>query len=266
MPRMKTFYYSDPLNDDFASSKDKITPIVVDDKYKYEHKSFVYKLCSFILYRIIATPIAFVITKLIYGLRIKNKKVLRKIKGGYFLYGNHTNALSDVFSPSMACFPRAVKIVANPNGVSIPVVGKITPMLGALPLPSTLSATKNFLRAMKNSLNKGNVIMIYPEAHIWPYYNEIRPFADSSFAYPIKFDAPVVAFAVTYRKRKIFKKLPPLITLTLSDAFYPKDFASKTELRNAVCDFMTDTVKTEGSVAYHNYVYKEKTNEDCNSL
>lgn len=262
---MKTYYYSDPLNDDFALSNGKIKKKLIDKDYKYIHRNVFYRTGSFILYRLIATPIGFLITRLGYGVKIKNRKAIKKIKGGFFLYGNHTNGILDVFSPSFSAFPHKTHIVSGPEGVSMPVIGKITPMLGAVPLPSTLGASKNFLSALKTLVEDGHVITIYPEAHIWPYYNDIRPFTDSSFAYPMKLNAPVVAFTVTYRKRKIFKKMRPFATITLSDPFYPSDFADKTELRNAVYNFMTKTIETEGTVEYNKYIYVEDKNEnnDC---
>lgn len=263
---MKTYYYTDELNDDFAKSKNKITPKTIDKDYKYIHDNALYKTGSFVLYRLIATPVAFLYNKLFRGCTVKNRKALRKIKGGFFLYGNHTHGVGDVFTPSLVVFPRANKVIANANGVSMPIIGKVTPMLGAMPLPSTIAATRNFLEAMKTSINNGQVISIYPEAHIWPYYNKIRPFTDSSFAYPMKLNTPVVAICTTYRKRKIFKRLPPLATVTVSDPFYPKDFADKTELRNKVYEFMTAVVEKEQSVEYIKYIKKESTDENCNSL
>lgn len=262
---MKTYYYSDPLNDDFAASNGKIKRKTIDKDYKYIHRNAAYRFGSFCLYRMVATPVAFLMTKFGFGLRIKNRKALKELKSGFFLYGNHTNGIVDAYSPSLACFPRATHIVTSAEAVSMPVVGKITPMIGAMPLPATLGATKNFLDALKTRIDEGRVITIYPEAHIWPYYNDIRPFSDGSFAYPFKLNAPVVAFTVTYRTRKIFKKMHPFATVTLSDPFYPKDFANKTELRNAVFDFMTKTIEKEGSVEYNKYVYVEKTDEnnDC---
>jgi hypothetical protein len=55
-------------------------------------------------------------------------------------------------------------------------------------------------------LSKKPGIMIFPEAHIWPYSTHIRPFGDESFVYPAELGAPVLAIATTYRPRKIFKK------------------------------------------------------------
>ncbi len=263
---MKTYYYTDALNDDFASSKSKIKPRKIDENYRYEHNNIAYRVLSFILYRIIATPLAYLYCKLFRRCVIKNRKALKKLRGGYFLYCNHTHGVADVFTPSLMAFPHRVSIIAHPNGVSVPIVGKITPMLGAIPLPDTISATKNFLRRIESDIKLNNVIAIYPEAHIWPYYNKIRPFGDSSFAYPIRFDVPTVACCVTYRKRKLLKHLPPLTTITVSEPIYPSQYATKAELRQMVYDFMVEVTQKENSFGYNLYIKKEKADENNDSM
>ena len=61
--------------------------------------------------------------------------------------------------------------------------------------------------------------MIYPEAHIWPYYTHIRPFPDGSFGYPAKDGTPVFCFVNTYQKRG--NKRKPRMTTYIDGPFYP---------------------------------------------
>ena len=53
----KVIYYEDELNDEFSGSNIKAK--VISSKYKYISKNPIYNFFSFIVYRIIATPIAF---------------------------------------------------------------------------------------------------------------------------------------------------------------------------------------------------------------
>mgnify|MGYP000868868179 CR=1 FL=1 len=255
---MRTIYYYDELSDDFSPTKGKIKQKKIDKSYRYLRRSLLWHVFSFILYRLIATPVAFLFNKIGFGVKIKNKKALKKIKTGYFLYGNHTQVAADAFNPSIIAFPRRANILVNADAVSIPVVGKIVPMLGGMPLPSTKEAAKNFLNAIKAKIEKKQVITVYPESHIWPYYNKIRPFTEASFKYPLIFNVPAVGFTVTYRQRKILKKLPLLITVTISDPIFPQDCKSKSELRNRIYDFMVKTVEEEKSYEYIKYIKKEK--------
>ena len=168
----KTFVYSDELNDDFARSNGKIKKKKIDAEYKYVTKNPVWKAGAFVVYRLLATPIGYLSMKFGYGLRIENRKAIKKFtdeKTGFFLYGNHTQGWGDAFSPTLACFPHKVHVVVNADAVSIPVVGSVAHMVGGMPLPSDVGGMKNFLAAMKKFTDCGNVVAIYPEAHIWPH-------------------------------------------------------------------------------------------------
>ena len=84
--------------------------------------------------------------------------------------------------------------------------------------------------------------MIYPEAHIWPFYTKIRPFTESSFRYPIQNKCPVMCFTNTYQKRKFGKKAK--IVTYIDGPFYAdsslKRKAQKVELRNRVYEAMVE--------------------------
>ena len=117
------------------------------------------------------------------------------------------------------------------------------------------------MKALSLRIKQKRTVTVYPEAHIWPWYTGIRPFPAVSFAYPVKDGVPAVAFVTTYRKRKLFTKLPPLITVTLSEPFYPDCSLSKSEAREKLCrqvyDFMCEKAKRPDNYAYYDYVRKE---------
>lgn len=116
-------------------------------------------------------------------------------------------------------------------------------MFGAIPIPSNIKATRNFLDAIKIRINKGNCITIFPEAHIWPYYTKIRPFKSVSFRYPIELNVPTFCVTNTYQKRgKSFK-----IVAYIDGPFFPnKQLDSrqqKEDLRNKVYNKMVERSK-----------------------
>ncbi len=225
-------YYQDELNDDPLNFGVEKVPI--DGKYKYIHKNIFFKIFRFFVY-LIALPIIFVYVKLIKKIKIKNKKVLKKYrKGGYFVYANHTSRFGDAFVPVYTCRPNTAKIIVNSDNVSVPVAGRITRLLGALPLPDTIQAAKNFNKAIDICLKHSNPIVIYPEAHLWPYYTKIRPFGDQSFVYPVKFDKPVFTFTTTYVKKKEGKK--PKVVVYVDGPFFPNENLSKKERQKKLRD------------------------------
>ena len=198
---MRINYYNDELNDDFAEDKDKIKPIKIDENYKYIHKNLLWNITAIILYRIIFSIPVYIHTKIKYKFEIVNKEALKKEKkNGYFIYGNHTNEFIDPFFPTFITFPKRVYVIANADNVSIPGLKTAIRMLGALPVPDNIKASKNFFKAIKYYINKNRVIAIYPEAHVWPFYTKIRNYKSVSFKYPIELDKPVYSFTTTYQQ------------------------------------------------------------------
>ncbi len=260
MDKRKVIYYEDELHDEFSIAK--ITPKKIDGNYIYCYDSFFKKFTHFFWYRMIATPIAFLYTKFEFHHKIIGKEILKQYQDtGYFIYGNHTHDIGDAFVPSMLNFPKDNYVIVHPNNVSMPYLGKITPSLGALPLPDDKTAYRNFLHAVQRRIQEKHAVVIYPEAHIWPYYTKIRPFLDTSFHYPIKFDVPTFCFTNTYQKRKGSDK-PNMVTY-IDGPFFPNkelsDRDKKIDLRNQVYDCMCRRSKNSNVVKIA-YIKKEEKN------
>ena len=209
------------------------------------------------------SPVLLFLRKLVFDLRIENRKVLRELPGGYFLYGNHTNTLADAFIPTLLAFPRRANIVTAADTVSIPGVRNIVQMLGAVPLADTIDGTRQFLAAIHRRLERRQAVMIYPEAHIWPYYNGIRPFPDTAFAYPVREQVPAVGVVVVYRQRKLLRFLPPCITVVVGEPVYPDASlpprSARRALHQEVYTFMCDTVARRHSYAHIEYLPAQDT-------
>lgn len=259
--KSKTYYYQDLLHDDFSGTQIKQVPI--DENYKFLRRGFFFRIGAFILTFLIALPILWLILKCKHGVKVKNRKVLKKVKGkAYFLYGNHTQS-ADSYIPQVAINPgRKTFVLSNPDATSIKGLKTIVEMLGAIPLPDPLKnfkASKNFLKALDYYVKHKKVIAIYPEAHIWPYYTGIRPFLSNSFVYPVNYNAPVIAMVTTYKERRL-RKTPRMI-ITLSEVFYPDSNISKSEarekLRESVYSFMVNHASKSDNFAYNTYLKKE---------
>ncbi len=215
---MKIYYYTDELNDDFAQNNIRQKELSPNHVYVDDHP--IVKLVDFLLYRVIATPIAWCYQKIKFREKIVDRKILKPYrKTGYFLYGNHTRAAGDAFTPTLIAFPKKAFIVTNPDSVSIPVLGSIPERLGAIPLPTSRQGMTNFKNAIKLRAERNQTIVIYPEAHIWPYYTGIRPFRSTSFRYPAETCKPVFTFTVTYQKRRFLKT--PKTVVRLDGPYFP---------------------------------------------
>jgi len=98
---------------------------------------------------------------------------------------------------------------------------------------------------MEKRILEGHPVVIYPEAHIWPYYTSIRPFKSTSFRYPARFQEPSFCFTTTYQKNGNKKK--PKIVIYVDGPFYPNSDLNLKEqqedLRNRIYECMLERSK-----------------------
>ena len=257
----KIIYYEDELNDEF--SKSSIEPRIIDEKYKYVHKNPLWNLCSFVLQNILSVPIKILYAKIKFRIKYIGKEKIKPYKNeGYFIYGNHTQPFADTFIPSIPMYPKRNFLIVNPVNISLKGTGTLVEMLGAMPIPSNKSAMKNFLEAIKQKMNKGYAITIYPEAHIWPYYTKIRPFKDVSFKYPIQLEKP--AFCITNTYQSYGKNNDKVKIVSYIDGpFFPDEGLTLKEqqenLRNKIYNQMVERSKNS-NIEVIKYEKKEKRN------
>ncbi len=198
----KIYYYTDELEDDFATMEN-IKLVNVDENYKFIHKNPIWNIASLFTQNVLSMPIKYLYAKIKFNIKYIGKEKLKNAKNrGYFIYANHTQIFADTFIPSLANYPKRNFFIVNPANISMPGLKLLVRLLGAYPIPSNLKAYKNFLKAIKTTIERKHSITIYPEAHIWPYYTKIRNFKTVSFKYPIELNADVFCLTNTYHKRK----------------------------------------------------------------
>ncbi len=251
----KIIYYSD-ITDDFAGNDIKTKELGA--KFKYINNNPVWKTAAFLLYYLFGVPFSWFCIKIINGTKIVNRRAVRGIKGGFFIYGNHTH-WSDALLPYIVTAPKRTYMIANRDAVSIKGIKNIVLMLGTIPIPSGIKQLGRFMETVNKRCEGGGCIAVYPEATTWPYYNGVRPFPSTSFTYPAKLHVPVVAMATTFRKRRgvlSFMKTPAR-TLTLSEPIYADTNMSIPEakefLHDRVYDFINGVIEQNGSYEYIRY-------------
>ena len=225
--QMKKVRYYKEFTDDFAQSKNQ--SFNLPDDYEYIKTDFLSKFLSVFVYSL-AVIFSSIYLRLFLHLRFSGKEKLKKVKGGYFIYGNHTQSVGDVFIPALAALPRRIYTIVSTANYGIPVIGKILRPLGALPIIPTLEGMRNLETAIKTRAENNHPIVVYPEAHVWDYYTGIRPFADTSFKYPVKLNMPVFSMTATYKKSRLFKK--PIINVIIDGPFYPEGEAVKSKAKS----------------------------------
>ena len=263
MNRGDVVCYRDEQNDDFAGTE--IKPFAIGADFPFASRSVPFRIGEFIAYYLIALPLVSLIY-LAVGFSFRNAAAIRKLrresKKGFFLYANHTHWL-DAFLAPILCFPRKAHVLVSPDTVSIKGLGTVVRLLGAIPVPTEREAVKPFAAAIEARIAEGRPVMVFPEAHIWPYCAFVRDFKAGSFRYPVAANAPAVAVCVTYtRRRGLFSFIKtPKRRAFVSEPFYPDASLpaplAKQKLRDEVYGWLKATAEKYSDYEYVKYVKAE---------
>ena len=246
----KIRYYSSYDEDFFQIGKE----YKLKKNYEYVSRNPLFYVLSAIVY-FLALIFSVIYCKLFLRVKFVGRKKLGKEKRGFFLYGNHTHPIGDVFNPGLMCFPKRVYSVVSVLNMHLPVIGRLLRPLGAIPVPDRISGIRKFTSAINKRYSEGHPIVIYPEAHLWDYYTHIRPFSDTPFRYPAELNAPVYSFTTTYQKRRFGKK--PKITIYIDGPFSSDADEVRTRSRE-LCEKCTEAMKKRAKLSTYQYVRYEK--------
>ena len=260
MKKNKTIYYSDDINVDFQTTKGA-KRVKLDENYEFIRKKPSEKIISLILYYLVAHPILSLVCICRFT-TFKGKKNLKELKDkGYFIYSNHISNMDAIMINSFLIWNKRVNILGYSDSLSIPVVKHLVKPLGFIPLGDSLKTQANMMNCFNYYIKKKQAILIFPEAHIWPYYTKIRDFPSGSFHYPSKMNAPVVPI-VSIMQKRLFKFLKPRIKLVIGKPIYPDENKSVKENKEYLHDECLKQMKEISSkykqFEYYNYVYKKE--------
>lgn len=248
-PRIR-YYHS--FTQDFSKTRDQ--GHTVPESYQWVRKDLPFRAASAVIYAL-ALIFSSIYCRFFLHVKICGAKKLRCIRdSGFFLYGNHTQPIGDVFDPALICFPNRIYTLASPANLAIPIIGNLLPYLGALPTANTLRGMKELMNAVEYRLKQKRCIVIYPEAHVWEYCTEIRPFSKTAFKFPVKFGAPVYCMTTTYQKRRFGKK--PGITIFIDGPFDIPNGTPK-EKAGVLCENVRSCMigrSTQNTVSYIQYL------------
>lgn len=250
----KIYYYKD-YEEEIVKSSNQNYKLKKD--YKWIHTNKIYIFLSEVIYAI-AKVFGNIYCSIFLKVKIKNRDILRPYKNtGYFVFGNHTQSIGDVFIPAVVCKDKRIYTVASTANLGIKVIGPLLPMLGILPTENTITGTKELYKAIKQRISEKQAVIIYPEAHVWPYYTKIRPFPNTSFKFPIELNAPVFCMTTTYSKRRFGNK--PKITVYVDGPFMVDSKLSKKQNQDNICSQVYECMNKRSQKSNYQYIeYKER--------
>ncbi len=252
----KVQYYSS-FSEDVVSSAEQSAAVPAD--YEWIRTGLKARIASALVYGT-AVSLGWIWCKAVLCISYKNRQAINAARDGCFIYCNHTQPFGDVVMPAFLSLRKRVYTIVSPANLGIPVIGRILPALGALPIPESLAGMKSFLSAVGKRAAGKSCVVIYPEAHVWPYYTKIRPFEDTSFRFPVELDKPAFAMTVTYQKRRFGSR--PKATVYLDGPFYPDKSLSPRQRRAELCSRVRSAMVQRSKLSTCEYIrYVKKGDE-----
>ena len=190
------------------------------------------------------------------------REKLKKARGkGYVMYANHTNPFHDVFGPALAADRKIYTVISAVN-LKIPGIGPMLPMIGGIPLGTNAEEKKAMNEAVdKRLVKQKKCLVIYPEAHVWPYATSIRKFpaGGKSFKYAVRNNLPVFTMTTTYHKRKNSKRDLPRMDVYVDGPFCPDPNLSDEENQEMLAKKAYESMKKyakKNTYEYFKYIKK----------
>jgi len=231
---------------------------VFDKDYPYVDTSKKFKRKRF-WFNIVLRTVAFLITRIRLGLKVEGRKNLKAnkevIKNGLITVCNHVHMWDflGILASIKPYHPYHLSWDKNVRGEN----GKLIRLIGGIPIPvNDLRGSYAFTKQVKEMIESGGLLHLYPEGSMWEYYAKIRPFKEGAFFFAYKTGRPVLPLAYSYRKpgfirAKIFKQIATF-TLHIGTPIYPnmdlpKDEAIK-DLAIRVHEAMVELAQIEDNL------------------
>ena len=261
----RVFYYEnetdDPIKTKEQERKEKVT---LPEGYEFIPRHWWVRLYSAVLFRIFWIFGQWY-ERWYWQTKFHGKEKLKKARDtGYVMYANHTNPFHDVFGPALAADRRIFTII-SPVNLKLPGIGKFLPMIGGIPLGTNDGEKKAMNEAVdKRLVRQKKCLVIYPEAHVWPYATKIRKFpaGGKSMKYAVRNGLPVYTMTTTYHERTKRKKgdLPRMEVYVDGPFYAPREGTDEErgeELAKKVYDSMVKYSK-KNTYEYFKYIKKKK--------
>lgn len=258
----RVFYYASEEDDPIKTDEqEKKVEVGLTEGYEFIPKHWWTRVWSAILYRVFWIFGQWY-ERWYWQVKVHGRKKLKKARGtGYIIYANHTNPFHDVFGPAVAANRRIFTII-SPVNLKVSGIGPMLPLIGGLPLGKTKEEKAAFNEAVDKRLAQKKCLVIYPEAHVWPYHTGIRKFpaGDRSFKYATRNNVPIFTMTTTYHKRTKRKKGDlPRMEVYLDGPWWPDEKKSDDENRADLAREAYDSmVKYSKKNTYEYFEYKKK--------
>jgi 1-acyl-sn-glycerol-3-phosphate acyltransferase len=175
--------------------------VVVDEKYPFFDKSFKFRFVRTLVYIVIFT-LAFLVSPIRYGIKIRGREILRKYKklfaNGAMTVSNHVHRWDFLFVLQAVRY-RTMYMPVYKENLKGPD-SRLIQLAGGVPVPDTISLIKYFNNAFDEIHKRKKWIHVYPESTRFNYFQPIRPFKKGVFTMAYRYSLPVIPIAFSYRR------------------------------------------------------------------
>ena len=258
----RVFYYTSEEDDPIKTDEqEKKVEVGLPEGYEFIPKHWWTRVYSAVLFRVFWIFGQWY-ERRYWQAKFYGREKLKEAKGkGYVIYANHTNPFHDVFGPAIMANRRIFTII-SPVNLKVPGIGKFLPLIGGLPLGKTKEEKQAFNDAVDKRLSQKKALVVYPEAHVWPYATKARKFpaGDKSFKYATRNNLPIFTMTTTYHKRRDRKHGDlPRMDVYLEGPFWPDTNKTEEQNRAKLAKEAYDSmVKCSKKNAYEYFKYIKK--------
>ena len=155
---------------------------------------------------------------------------LKKVKGGAIVTSNHFNPFDSIpIHKAVKKYHhkgRLFKIIKEGNYTFPGLYGKFMRYCNTLPLANDFDVMREMISSVEYWLDKGHMILIYPEQSMWWNYRKPKPTKPGAFRFAAKFDYPILPTFITMRETDKYNKDGDNIlayTLHILKPIYPRN-------------------------------------------
>lgn len=167
----------------------------------------------------IATKYAYAMAKKFLDKIIKQKQLiikdiigienLQNLTSGAILTCNHFNAFDSfaievVYRKLKQKNKKFYRVIKEGNYTNFPgFYGMLMRHCNTLPLSSNRKTMEGFINAVDVVLQRGDLVLVYPEQSMWYNYKKPRPLKPGAFRFAVKNNVPVVPCFITMQNSNI---------------------------------------------------------------
>lgn len=193
----------------------------VKENYAYISNSPLYNLVSNVLL-IPVGLILIVFNKIMFGYRVIGREKIRD-DDGFVSISNHIHPMDCTFA-GLIYFPKGIYYPTLESNFNIPFIRHLIRILHAFPIPKDSKEKQRFYEQINKALNDNEIIHMYPEGSMWPYYDKVREFKYGAFKMAVNANVAIqpirFIFVEPYGIYRLYKRKKCIHAVVL-DPIYP---------------------------------------------